>query len=146
MYQTIQTKFMTVKDATEIKISSSDKVIDICKDMSFLAQESFQVLTLNAKNILIDRHMITLGLANATLIHSREIFRPAIQDAALSIILIHNHPSGDTTPSPEDLRITKKLIEAGKIIDIEILDHIIIGKQNGEPHCMSLKEEGICSF
>jgi len=90
--------------------------------------------------------MITLGLANATLIHPREVFRPAIQDAALSIILIHNHPSGDISPSLEDLRTTKKLIEAGKIIEIEILDHIIIGKQNGEPHFMSFREEGICSF
>jgi len=146
MYQTIKTKLMTVKESTSIAISIPEAIKDACQDIAELAQESFQILTLNARNLLIERHMITLGIADACLVHPREVFRAACQDSACAIILIHNHPSGDVTPSSEDMRITKQLIEAGKIMDIKILDHVIIGKQKGDIRILSFREEGIYNF
>ncbi len=112
------------------------------KDLRELAQETFCVLTLNTKNKLIRRHMISLGTVDSTLVHPREVFRPAITDGAASIIVAHNHPSGDPSPSAEDIRITRKLIEAGQHISISVLDHLIIG--NGDP--LSLRESGLVSF
>jgi DNA repair protein RadC len=113
-------------------------------DTAQLAQEAFTVLTLNRKYKVIDRHLISLGIADASLVHPREVFRSAISDGASAIVLSHNHPSGDTTPSAEDLRITRQLVEAGKILDIEVLDHVIIGR--GERPFMSLRESGLVSF
>lgn len=123
------------------KIVESEDVSVLCRDMKDLAQECFQVLTLNTKHKLISRNMITLGLVNASLVHPREIFRQAILDNAAAIILVHNHPSGDTTPSAEDIRITKQLIDAGRIVDIKVLDHIIIGDESS-----SMRTGGLCQF
>jgi DNA repair protein RadC len=113
-------------------------------DTAHLAQEAFTVLTLNRKYRVLDRHLISLGIADASLVHPREVFRAAISDGACAIVLSHNHPSGDTTPSAEDLRITRQLVEAGKILDIEVLDHVIIGR--GERPYLSLRESGLVSF
>jgi DNA repair protein RadC len=92
-------------------------------------RENFFVLLLDTKNKIIKSELISLGILDASIVHAREIFRPAIKHSSSKIILIHNHPSGDPTPSKEDLEITKKLMEAGEIIGIEIVDHIIIGKE-----------------
>ena len=113
-------------------------------DTAQLAQEAFTVLTLNRKYKVIDRHLISLGIADASLVHPREVFRSAISDGASAIVLSHNHPSGDTTPSAEDLRITRQLVEAGKILDIEVLDHVIVGRC--ERPFLSLRESGLVSF
>ncbi len=112
------------------------------KDLKELAQETFCVLTLNTKNKLIQRHMISLGTVDSTLVHPREIFRPAITDGAKAVILAHNHPSGDVAPSAEDIRITKQLVEAGKHIGIAVIDHLILG-DNGP---LSLRESGLVNF
>jgi DNA repair protein RadC len=119
----------------------------ICSDLQNLAQESFQVLLLNSKNYLLNRQMVTLGLADASLVHPREVFRQAIVENSAALLLIHNHPSGDSTPSAEDIRITKQLIEAGRIIDIKILDHVIIGRpsENNKGYT-SMREAGLCEF
>jgi DNA repair protein RadC len=101
----------------------------------------FCVLTLNGKNRLIRRHLVSLGTANSTLVHPREVFRPAIQDGAVSIIVAHNHPSGDPSPSANDIRITKNLVEAGKIIQIGVIDHLIVGSTTH-----SLRESGLVDF
>ena len=85
-----------------------------CSDIGALAQESMHVLCLNARNRLINRHMVSLGLADASLTHPREVFRPAVSDGASAVILVHNHPSGDLAPSAEDLRVTRQLVEAGE--------------------------------
>lgn len=114
------------------------------RDISDMAQEGFFVLTLNTKYKLLNRNLVTLGILNASLVHPREIFRKAIEDNAVAIVLCHNHPSGDVTPSPEDLRITRQLVEAGKILDIEVLDHVIIGR--GEKEYFSLRESGMTNF
>jgi len=112
------------------------------EDMRHLAQEAFCVLTLNTKSRVIRRHLISLGTLSSTLVHPREVFRPAITDGASSVIVAHNHPSGDPAPSADDLRITGKLIEAGKQIEIGVLDHLIIG----DGQILSLRESGLVEF
>lgn len=102
-------------------------------------REHFALLLLDTKNQVMSFPDISIGSLNASIVHPREVFRCAISSAASSIILVHNHPSGDPTPSSEDLHITRRLVEAGKIIDIEILDHIIIGDNK----YTSLKEKGM---
>ena len=125
-----------VRDSSKVSMTSSSEVASSCKDISNLAQESFHVLTLNTKNKLIARHMISLGIVDATYVHPREVFRPSIVDGAKAIILLHNHPSGDTTPSADDIQITRRLIEAGRIVDINVLDHIIFSSDEGKFHSM----------
>lgn len=108
----------------------------IMEDMRHLKQEHFNIILLNTKNEVMAVENISVGSLNASIVHPREVFLRAIKRSSSSIILAHNHPSGDSQPSKEDILITKRLIEAGKIIGIEVLDHIIIGDNN---YC-SLKE------
>jgi DNA repair protein RadC len=135
---------MQVREPTTTLVRDPASAHTVCADMGQLAQEAFAVLTLNTKNKLITRHLVTLGLADSAQVHPREVFRPAIQDSAAAVILVHNHPSGDPTPSAEDLRVTRQLIDAGKVIGIRVLDHIIIGR-NDTPH-LSLREKGLVPF
>jgi len=113
-----------------------------CADIQTAAQELFICFDLNAKNGVIDRRLVSLGLLDASLVHPREIFRGAIVAGAAAIICIHNHPSGDPTPSAEDVRITRQLVDAGRILGIRVLDHVIIGR----PNHTSLREQGLVSF
>lgn len=96
-------------------------------ELRYEPQEHFKVLLLDSKNYVLKVLTVTVGTLNSSLVHPREVFRPAITQAAASIILAHNHPSGDPTPSSEDLQVTRQLVEAGRILGIEVLDHIIIG-------------------
>jgi DNA repair protein RadC len=89
-------------------------------------QETFRVIHLNSANVMIREKVITRGILNASLVHPREVFRDAITEAAASIVLMHNHPSGNPKPSHADISITKQLKSAGEIMDIKVLDHIII--------------------
>ncbi|MEL6109208.1 MAG: DNA repair protein RadC [Planctomycetota bacterium] len=89
-------------------------------------QEEFHIVTLSTKNVPINTHLITRGTLDASLVHPREVFRPAIRDSAASVILVHNHPSGDSTPSREDFNVTDRLTEAGKLVGISVLDHIVV--------------------
>ena len=118
------------------------------EEIANCAQECFVVLTLNTKYRIIDKHLTGLGTLDACLVHPREIFRAAIMDNAAAIVLIHNHPSGDPTPSAEDLRITRQLIEGSRIIDISILDHVIIGRPSDRnpQGFSSLRESGLVAF
>jgi len=93
------------------------------------SQEHFLVATLNGAHEIVDTFVVTIGLANRTLVHPREVYRKAVQDSACAIIVGHNHPSGNLEPSIEDLEITKRLQEAGKVLGIPMLDHLIIGSQ-----------------
>ena len=90
-------------------------------------QEEFWVVTLNTKNVPIDCHQITVGTLRNSLVHPREVFRPAIRDAANCIIAVHNHPSGDPTPSDQDISVTKRLEETAEIVGIPVIDHIVVG-------------------
>ena len=91
-------------------------------------QEVFTVILLDSKNRYLGEETVALGSLNQSIVHPREVFRPAIQRAAASVILVHNHPSGDPGPSDEDVRVTQRLVEAGKLIGIRVLDHIIVGE------------------
>ncbi len=91
-------------------------------------QEHFYVILLSTKNNIIGEHLVSKGVLDAAILEPREVFRPAIKHATSRIIIVHNHPSGDPTPSDEDLEVTKKLIDAGNMINIKVLDHVIIGQ------------------
>jgi len=91
-------------------------------------QEHFYVILLDNKNAVLSIELVSLGTINASLVHPRDVFRRAIKDGASTIILSHNHPSGNLEPSAEDVEITRRLREAGAVVGIEILDHVIVGK------------------
>ena len=113
-----------------------------------LETELFWVLALDSKNRLLRPPIeATSGLLNASLAHPREIFKEAIRCNAAAVILAHNHPSGDPGPSKEDLSITKRLIDAGGIIGIQVLDHVVLGRQTlGRSDYLSLRESGLVNF
>ncbi|MGF7058697.1 JAB domain-containing protein [Brassicibacter mesophilus] len=122
------------------KISSPSDVANLLMDdMKHLKKEYFKIVILDTKNQVISVEQISEGTLNSSLVHPREAFKPAIQRSASAIILCHNHPSQIANPSNEDINISKRLIEAGKIIGISVLDHVIIG---GDKY-YSLKEEGL---
>lgn len=93
-------------------------------------KENFCILLLNTKNRIIGWHVISVGSLTASVVHPREVFAPAILHHAASIILVHNHPSGDPTPSREDISVTHRMVKAGQIFDLPILDHVIIGSDS----------------
>jgi DNA repair protein RadC len=112
-------------------------------------EESFWVLLLDAKyRLRRPAFEVTRGLLDASLVHPREVFKEAIRSSCAAIVLVHNHPSGDPSPSAEDVRITRQLVEAGKVVDIEVLDHIIIGRamQGRSVDFFSMREEGVVQF
>lgn len=109
------------------------------EEMRHLKQEYFKVVFLDTKNHITGDQNVTIGSINASIVHPREVFKEAIKRSAASMILIHNHPSGDPTPSREDIQVTERLYESGKLLGIDILDHIIIG----DGIYISLKEKGI---
>jgi DNA repair protein RadC len=118
--------------------SPEDGANFVMNDMRFLSQEHFVCLYLNTKNQVLHKKTIFIGSLNASIVHPREVFREALKRSAASIIAIHNHPSGDPAPSREDIEVTKRLVECGKMIGIDVLDHLIIG----ENKFVSLKEKG----
>ncbi|MBO8131852.1 MAG: DNA repair protein RadC [Candidatus Marinimicrobia bacterium] len=109
------------------------------KDIRDNKKEHFVIFYLDSRNQEIKREIISIGSLNANLVHPREVFEPAVRNLAAQIILAHNHPSGDIEPSEEDLTITKRLVEAGKIMGIEVVDHIIVVKNR----YFSFKEKGL---
>ena len=124
------------------KIDSPDqayKAITEIKNVQEEAQEVFGILILNTKNKIVAVHEISRGALNSSVVHPREVFKPAVLHNAASIICFHNHPSGDPEPSREDIEITKRLVEAGKILGIEVLDHIIVSDEG----YTSLKGRGV---
>lgn len=118
--------------------SPEDGANYVMNDMRFLSQEHFVCLYLNTKNQVLHKKTVFIGSLNASIVHPREVFKEALRRSSASVICLHNHPSGDPAPSREDIDVTKRLAEAGKIIGIELLDHLIIG----ENKFVSLKEKG----
>lgn len=111
-----------------IKVTSPAIIADVVMDeMRYLTKEHFRIAILDTKNQILSIENISIGTLNASIVHPRDVFKIAIKRNANSIILIHNHPSGDTTPSNEDINITNRLIDAGNLVGIKVLDHIIIG-------------------
>ncbi|MDR3541885.1 MAG: DNA repair protein RadC [Desulfosporosinus sp.] len=122
-----------------VSINSPQDVYDLLIDMTLLDREYFKAIFLNTKNHVIAVETISIGTLNSSLVHPREVFKGAIKRSACSVIPVHNHPSGDPTPSTEDLEITKRLVDAGKLLGILVVDHVIIGSQR----YISLKERGV---
>jgi DNA repair protein RadC len=121
-----------------IRISEPYQIARILIDeMKFLTKEHFNIVLLDTKNQIISIENISIGSLNSSIVHPREVFKVAIKKSSNSIILVHNHPSGDVTPSDEDIKITKRLIGSGEIIGIKVIDHIIIGNEN----YLSMKEK-----
>jgi DNA repair protein RadC len=104
-------------------------------------KEHLTTLHLDTKNQVLREEVVSIGSLNANIVHPREVFKSALLESAASVILTHNHPSGDPTPSREDINVTRKLVDGGKILGIDVLDHVIIG----EGKFVSLKDEGYIS-
>ncbi|GGF06801.1 UPF0758 protein YsxA [Halobacillus andaensis] len=118
--------------------SPEDGADFVMEEMRDLKQEHFVCLFLNTKNQVLHRQTVFIGSLNASIVHPREVFKEAVKRSAASIICAHNHPSGDPSPSQEDIQVTRRLNECGKMIGIELLDHLVIGDRK----FISLKEKG----
>jgi DNA repair protein RadC len=128
---------MKISDKYIIR-SPEDAAQYVMEELRTLTQEHFVCLYLDTKNQVLHRQTIFIGSLNASIVHPREVFKAAIRRSSASLICLHNHPSGDPTPSREDINVTKRLVEAGKVLGIELLDHLIIGDKK----FISLKEKG----
>ncbi len=118
-------------ETKDTHIENPKDVVDaIRKDLKDKAKEHFKIIMLNSRNKVIGIGDISVGTLDASLVHPREVFKEAISHNSASVILVHNHPSGDPEPSDDDIKITKKLVESGKILSIEVIDHIIVGKNS----------------
>lgn len=132
----IKEVFLTVRDKPVVpvaleqfksRLSSSEKVFRAFTSLNERDVEQFIALHLDTGNAVRSIHVVSTGIVNASLVHCREVFRAAIINGASKIIVLHNHPSGSPSPSKEDESITEKLVKAGKIIGIAVVDHIIVG-------------------
>lgn len=129
LFQAISERYAKEKIPKKISLTSPKAVADYFrKKLGREKKEHFSILLLDSRNNLIKISDISVGTLNASLVHPREIFSEALKQNAASIILVHNHPSGDPEPSEDDLEITKRIVEAGKIMGIDVLDHVIISK------------------
>lgn len=128
------------------EISTPRQVADHMRtDLMLLDQEEFHVLLLDRKNRLLRDQCVTRGTVDSTVVDARVVFAPAITESASSVILVHNHPSGDPTPSREDISLTKQLVKAGELLHVQVLDHVIIGRKTvgARDDFVSLKELGL---
>jgi DNA repair protein RadC len=128
----------TLPDQTQIK--SPDDAVKMLGDMACLEKEEMRVLFLNQKNIVIGKHRVYEGSLHTTVVRVSEIFKEAVRRNCAGLIVAHNHPSGDPTPSPEDAALTRELVKAGQLLDIDVLDHIVIGASG---KFTSLKDRGL---
>ncbi len=101
-------------------------------------KEEFHVVTLDTRHHVLGVHLVSVGTLDSSLVHPREVFRPALRDAAAAVLLVHNHPSGDPSPSPEDHAVTRRLETAGRTLGIDVLDHVIVASRG----CASLRSSG----
>jgi DNA repair protein RadC len=128
-----------LKDKQSTLILSPGEVWEQLKDIRQSKKEHFVVFFLDTQNQEIKREVVSIGTLNSSLIHPREVFEAAIQNLASHIIISHNHPSGSLEPSNEDLSVTKRLVDAGRLLGIEVLDHVIVTSTG----CMSFKEKSL---
>ncbi len=128
------------------RISGPLSIVDYMRDrFGSRTQEEFHVLLLDTKNRLLRDELVTVGLVDRTQVHAREVFRRAIQESCSRVALVHNHPSGDPTPSAHDLACTASLVAAGKVVGIEVIDHVVVGQASPERPAgyVSLKEQNL---
>jgi len=132
------TRRYRASDVRGRRVTKPEDVLPMVAHLAGRKQEHFVCITLNGAGEVIDRRTVTIGLLNQSLVHPREVFAEAITDRAASVILVHNHPSGTLEPSGQDIAITRQLAEAGSILGIRVLDHLIV---TGNGH-VSLRELG----
>jgi len=142
VYEVLKIKQIVAEtEIPRVTIKSPNDAVKIIQDeIGNEDREIFLVLCLNTKNQVNAMHRCHVGSINSSIVHPREVMKSAILNNAASIIVAHNHPSYDTTPSREDIEVTKRLVEAGKIMGIELLDHVIVSPTS----YTSLKEKGYC--
>jgi DNA repair protein RadC len=121
------------------QVRSPEDVYALLIDMGFLSQEELRTLLLDSKNRVIRIPTIFVGSVNTSVFRTGDLFREAVRAGCASVIVVHNHPSGDPSPSPEDVAVTRQIVEAGKLLNIDVLDHLIIG----QTRYVSLKERGL---
>lgn len=137
----LEVRVQLVKESNNVKgprINSPQNVYNLVEHLKDSDREQFLTICLNTKNEVLSIETTAIGTLTANLVHPREVFKTAVLQNAAGIIIVHNHPSGDTVPSEDDVKITKRLCECSKIMDIQLLDHVIVG--NGS--FKSLKEMG----
>jgi DNA repair protein RadC len=134
------------EERQSLTIDSPLAIADLCSEMRFLDREWLRVVLLNAKQHLIKVVTVSQGSVNESLAHPREVFKPAIVHSAYSFIMVHNHPSGDPSPSEADMRLTRRILEAARILQLQLVDHVIIGAPSpGRRSYFSFKEGGVIS-
>jgi DNA repair protein RadC len=126
-------------DARPLVRSPRDVSALVMEEMRFLDREQFRTVLLDAKNHVLGIRTVSVGSLSSSIVHPREIFKEAIARSSAAIVLVHNHPSGDPTPSREDVEVTRRLVEAGRLLGIEVLDHVVVG----DKRYVSFKEKGI---
>ncbi len=109
--------------------TSAENVFELFRDLAKEAKENFVALHLDAKNRIICFDQVSIGSLSASIVHPREVYKTALLSSAAAVLFIHNHPSGDTTPSREDIEMTKRLKDAGELLGIRVLDHLIVGEE-----------------
>ena len=127
-----------VSGGTRQRMIEPKAVFEYLRHIGGLRREHCMILTLDARRQVIAKHEISVGTVDSSLVHPREVFRPAILDGASTIIVAHNHPSGNTYPSDDDLAVTRRLATAGKVLGIDVVDHVVIGADG----YYSLQEHG----
>lgn len=135
----IKLRIPKAREASGPRFLESDDFANCFEDIKNIDREVFCAITLSQTNQQIDKHMISMGTLTNTLVHPREAFKAALLDNAAAIAFVHNHPSGDVTPSREDITLTERLKDAGELLGIRVLDHIIIGRDK----YMSFVDEGM---
>ena len=121
-----------VRDCAPSRLSpirGPEDVAAACKPLIRAKREVFAVLLLNARHEMMRRVTVSVGSLNASIVHPREVFKPAVLASAASVVLVHNHPSGDPEPSEEDLSITRRLVNVGEMLGIAVLDHVVVAKR-----------------
>lgn len=137
----ISRRAATWRSSRRPTISTPEDVIELCAcQFRGLDREHFWALALNTKNQLLKMVEVSVGSLNASIVHPRELFKDAVKVSAASMVVVHNHPSGDPTPSGADIQLTRRLVKAGDVLGIEVLDHVVIG--DGGEHA-SLRDLGL---
>lgn len=133
-------RLLSTQPEERMVVRSPEDVANLLQaEMSLLEQEELRLVLLDTKNQVLAISQLYKGSVNTSLIKVSELFREAVRENCPALVVVHNHPSGDPTPSPEDIKITEQIVKAGKLLDIEVLDHLIIGHQR----YVSLKERGL---
>lgn len=127
------------EEKEEAGIRGPEDVYHLTKEIQAVKKEHFVVLYLDARNRVLGKETISIGSLTANIVHPREVFQPAVAHSAAGVVLVHNHPSGDPSPSQDDLALTRRLVEASRIMGIEVLDHVIVGAKT----FLSMRDEGL---